>query len=494
MLKLLDLLVKKEYKITDIQTSNLPKEHVARGAFGKVYKYCYNNDKHVAIKKIRFVESKKTISSSQKLFISEIAILTRLSHPNIIKIVGYVAPITPTNNYMVLEWISGCDLSDFIHITEPFRPSLREISMEKILNISLQIAKGLRYLHTNGVLHCDFKSNNIMYDYSKDIVKIVDFGLSCMSCPKHGCINMTMPLNLVAKGIPELHRVKYWHSPEQIRLATPNTVYTDKSDIFSFGIIMYELATGGYPYNCQEIVSEGVDKTVGRLLYNLCRKKVKFNKNVPDDFAKLLIGSMRVRPEKRLTSTNAVAFIQYMVASCAKNHELLMQNISTSISCEEVTPVNTHYYLISNKSNKLVENKHKYFFNEFALSKIPEGDVINRGVFRQRALGTSVCLTKIKQISNHARSNDIEEEKISKNEAITTNKNIYVATNMSLTSRFSRLVTSVKKKYEEDKSLSLTSRFFRLTAPAKSINKKPRNIKFTSRFRRQLNNFNNWVH
>jgi serine/threonine protein kinase len=100
-------------------------------------------------------------------FYSEIAILSLLKHENIIQMVGFVNEPLSGCFSILFEWVDGSDLHKFIHREK----GLVRLSGSMILDVVLQIAQGMCYLHQNDVLHRDLKTNNIMYDYHSNRVK-----------------------------------------------------------------------------------------------------------------------------------------------------------------------------------------------------------------------------------------------------------------------------------------------------------------------------------
>ena len=112
-----------------------------------------------------------------------------------------------------------------------------ELTIERITDISVQICEGLNEAHSKGITHRDIKPENILID-EKGKVKIVDFGLA--------------KIKNVSRGITEqdstVGTLKYM-SPEQIT----NQNVDHRSDIWSFGVILYEMITGKYPFKGEQI-------------------------------------------------------------------------------------------------------------------------------------------------------------------------------------------------------------------------------------------------
>jgi len=164
------------------------------------------------------------ISSNEedrKRFEIEAQAAALLNHPNIATI--YATEETDSEVFIVMEFIDGIELKDKI--------KLGPISTEEILDIAIQIAKGLEAAHKKGIIHRDIKSQNVMIA-EEDKVKIMDFGLAKIQ----GETGIT-------KNDSTLGTVSYM-SPEQ----ATNEPVDHRSDIWSFGVLLYEMITGELPF------------------------------------------------------------------------------------------------------------------------------------------------------------------------------------------------------------------------------------------------------
>lgn len=199
-----------------------PKDKIGRGSSGVVYLgYHYKTRDKVAIKRVDISNLNQKMA---KLW-NEIQIMKGLNHPNVIKLYDVHLDIKNEYLYLVMEYCDGSDLSDFIN--------------DYILDLSQthhymkQIKDGLHYLRRKGVVHRDLKPHNMLL--SQDKIKIADFGLSIMN-NQYGHLMQTMC------GSP------LYMSPEIIE----HQKYTAKSDLWSIGIIMYQLIYREHPYqNCR---------------------------------------------------------------------------------------------------------------------------------------------------------------------------------------------------------------------------------------------------
>ena len=188
------------------------KEPIGHGSFSTIYKgNNYKDDTNVAIKKIVKVVDKSHL-------LNEVATMKRFSHKNIIRFHDYIK--TRRDIFFVLEYCNEGDLGEYIS------------SEDKGFNNKYfyEIISGLRYLHKQGVLHRDIKPQNILI-HNKTI-KISDFGFA-KAFEKNDLITTFC-------GSP------LYMAPEIIT----SHEYNSLSDIWSLGVVLYELLTKQHPYNC----------------------------------------------------------------------------------------------------------------------------------------------------------------------------------------------------------------------------------------------------
>lgn len=193
---------------------------VGQGGFGEVFLGEWQGKK-VAIKKLTFKKVYQGDNLSK--FINEINITSSLRHPNIVLYMG--ASIDKDNYYMITEYLPKGSLFDLIH-TQKFK-----FDDKTKIKIAFDIAVAIKYLHSRNVVHCDLKSSNVLLDDNFNI-KLGDFGLSRFlnsgKEPTHGRI-----------GTP------HWMAPEILKGGT----YQFPADIFSYGMILWELITYKIPYH-----------------------------------------------------------------------------------------------------------------------------------------------------------------------------------------------------------------------------------------------------
>ena len=240
----------------------------------------------VAVKKLRLLEAKKDYIKEYK---REVSSLVLLYHPYLVLLMGAI--VEPFNLSIVTEYCKGGNLFDLLYK----RPNIN-LSWELKKKILLEIAIGMNYLHTNNppVLHRDLKSLNILLtdkiEKSSDTtdIKISDFGLSRLY--QKSCI-LTGHLGTC-----------YWMAPEII----VNKRYSTKVDVYSYGIIIWEVCTRKTPYSCmsQQQVQFYVSVKKGRP--NL---KIIPN-NTPPKIVQLMQMCWEHDPEKRPNFDYIVDFLR----------------------------------------------------------------------------------------------------------------------------------------------------------------------------------------
>ncbi|PWA46796.1 leucine-rich repeat protein kinase family protein [Artemisia annua] len=200
---------------------------VGRGGYGKVYKGILWDGTVVAIKR-----AEEGSLQGEKEFLTEIELLSRLHHRNLVSLVGYCDE--EQEQMLVYEFISRGTLRDWLNAK-----SGESLSFRMRLNAALDSAKGILYLHTEAnppIFHRDIKTSNILID-SKFTAKVADFGLSRLAPllddygvgPNH--------VSTVVRGTPGYLDPEY--------LLTHKL--TDKSDVYSLGVVLLEILTSMKP-------------------------------------------------------------------------------------------------------------------------------------------------------------------------------------------------------------------------------------------------------
>ncbi|KAI3988044.1 hypothetical protein MKX01_011833 [Papaver californicum] len=194
----------------------------ASGANSRIYRGIYKQ-RAVAVKMVRIPnQDEETRDLLEKQFTSEVALLSRLLHPNIVQFIA--ACKKPPVYCIITEYMSQGTLRMYLNKKQPY-----SLSTETILRLALDISRGMQYLHSQGVMHRDLKSNNLLLN-DEMRVKVADFGTSCLETQCRA-----------SKGNMGTYR---WMAPEMIK----EKPYTKKVDVYSFGIVLWELTTALLPF------------------------------------------------------------------------------------------------------------------------------------------------------------------------------------------------------------------------------------------------------
>ncbi|ESW10079.1 hypothetical protein PHAVU_009G179100 [Phaseolus vulgaris] len=262
----------------------------ASGRHSRIYRGVYKQ-KDVAIKLVSQPEEDEDLAAFlEKQFTSEVSLLLRLGHPNIITFIA--ACKKPPVFCIITEYLAGGSLGKFLHHQQP------EILPHKlVLKLALDIARGMQYLHSQGILHRDLKSENLLL--GEDMcVKVADFGISCLESQ---CGS--------AKGFTGTYR---WMAPEMIK----EKHHTKKVDVYSFGIVLWELLTGKTPFD---------NMTPEQAAFAVSHKNARppLPCECPWAFSDLINRCWSSNPDKRPHFDEIVSILEFYTESLEQDSEFL---------------------------------------------------------------------------------------------------------------------------------------------------------------------------
>ena len=242
-------------------------EELGKGGMGRVYRvFDEKTDEEVALKLIKpeIAAEKEVINR----FRDELKISRKISHRNVSRM--YDLGEDEGTYYITMEYVPGEDLKSFIHRS-------RQLSVGTAISIAKQVCEGLEEAHRLGIIHRDLKPGNIMIDKEGN-ARIMDFGIARL---------------LRGKGITDagvMIGTPQYMSPEQIE----GQDVDQRSDIYSLGIILYEMLTGQVPF-------EGdTPFTIGMKHKSEPPKNPKeYNTQIPDDLSDLILKCLEKEKGKR---------------------------------------------------------------------------------------------------------------------------------------------------------------------------------------------------
>ncbi|KAM8974766.1 serine/threonine-protein kinase B-raf isoform 1-T1 [Pelodytes ibericus] len=265
-------------------------QRIGSGSFGTVYKGKWHGD--VAVKMLNV-----TAPTPQQLqaFKNEVGVLRKTRHVNILLFMGYS---TKPQLAIVTQWCEGSSLYHHLHIIET------KFEMIKLIDIARQTAQGMDYLHAKSIIHRDLKSNNIFL-HEDLTVKIGDFGLATVKSRWSG-----------SHQFEQLSGSILWMAPEVIRMQDKNP-YSFQSDVYAFGIVLYELMTGQLPYsninNRDQIIF-----MVGRGYLSPDLSKIR--SNCPKAMKRLMADCLKKKRDERPLFPQILASIELLARSLPKIH------------------------------------------------------------------------------------------------------------------------------------------------------------------------------
>lgn len=245
---------------------------LGQGGMGRVYKaYDKDLDRLVALKVVR--PGAMAEGDALRRFKQELLLASKISHKNILRIhdMGEVAGV----KFITMAFVEGQDL---FHILKD-NPKM---PLDRVLNFARQLAEALAAAHAEGVIHRDLKPQNILVNKDDQIV-VSDFGLA--KSFQESAIAMTRTGAFM--GTPR------YMSPEQVEGKPAD----QRSDIFAYGLILYEMATGDVPYTGESTL---------KVMYQRIQEKAKspklLNPELPNWFVRIIMRCLEREPAARYQS------------------------------------------------------------------------------------------------------------------------------------------------------------------------------------------------
>ncbi|XP_043548083.1 serine/threonine-protein kinase Nek5-like isoform X2 [Chiloscyllium plagiosum] len=335
---------------------------LGQGAFGKAFLVkAKDNNTRVVVKEIK---TAKMHQKEREAALKEVTLMDKMKHPNIVKFLDSFEE--GQSLFIVMEYCDGGDLMHRINMQHGVY-----FTEEQVLDWFVQICLGLKHIHDRKILHRDIKTQNIFLCNKGVTVKLGDFGIARM-------LNNTMDLAHTCIGTP------YYLSPE----ICANQPYNNKTDIWSLGCVLYELATLNHPF-------EG--NNLHQLVVRICRGRyAPVNSRYTYDLRMLLAQLFKVNPRDR-PSINSILRKKFLEKRIRKylSPELIKEEFSHTVIHRKKSPA-SRFTAASSQSAPTIQ-KAKYEMKQLPrplINKKPPPDH-----YEWKALAV-VNRPNMKQISN----------------------------------------------------------------------------------------------
>jgi len=207
----------------------------------------------------------------RRRFLNESRAISMLRHRNIVSVIDF--DFEGNLQYIVMEYVDGITLKDFIR-------SQKIIPANIAIKVTAQILSALQHAHERGVIHRDIKPQNIMI-LNDGTIKVMDFGIAR--------INKFETVTMTDKAIGTV----YYISPEQAR-----GEHTDeRSDIYSIGVMLYEMLTGEMPFDGDTPVNVAIKQ-----IQSAATRPRSINRSIPEGLEQIVMRSMMKTPDNRYPS------------------------------------------------------------------------------------------------------------------------------------------------------------------------------------------------
>lgn len=249
---------------------------IGQGAMGVVYRALDPLlERTVAIKTISLDLSKDEFEEFEQRFYREAKSAGRLNHPNIVTI--HDVGNTDNTAYMAMEFLEGVELRDIMDAGA-------RIELDRVVEIVSQVADGLAFAHEHGVVHRDIKPSNIMI-LKNGVAKITDFGIALIPSSSRTMAGMVL-------GSPK------YMSPEQV----VGQDVDRRTDIFSLGVMLYEMLTGKPPFS-----GDNISAIMYRILNEVPEPPATLRPGLPEIFNYIVAKALAKHPDDRYQSVDEMA-------------------------------------------------------------------------------------------------------------------------------------------------------------------------------------------
>ena len=246
-------------------------EVIGTGGMAVVYKaMCHRLNRYVAVKILR--DELANDEEFRKRFQTEAQAVAMLSHPNIVSV--YDVSHSEGVEYIVMELIEGVTLMQYMK-------KKGALGWKEALHFAVQISKALEHAHEKGIVHRDIKPQNIMI-LKDGTIKVADFGIAALESAQEKKSDQT---------VGSVHYI----APEQARGEQPDP----RSDIYSLGVVMYEMLTGKMPYDGDTAEQVAMKHITGNAV-----PPQELNPDIPEELAEITLKAMNADINARYQSAS----------------------------------------------------------------------------------------------------------------------------------------------------------------------------------------------
>ena len=250
-------------------------EVIGSGGMSVVYKArCHRLNRLVAVKVLKddFFQDEEF----RRRFHAESQAVAMLSHPNIVSV--YDVATSDDADYIVMELIDGITLKQYME-------KKGVLNWKETLHFAIQIGKALEHAHSRGIVHRDIKPHNVMV-LKNGSVKVTDFGIARV---------MSKSNSLTKEALGSVHYI----SPEQAKGGHVD----NRSDLYSLGVVMYEMMAGRPPYDGESPVAVAIQHINGK-----AQNPSVWNPNIPGGLEQIIMRAMEKEPAKRYPTAGAMLY------------------------------------------------------------------------------------------------------------------------------------------------------------------------------------------
>ena len=333
------------YELTDL---------VGEGGMANVYRASDVLDNRVVAVKILKNEYSES-EEFQRRFRDESKAIAMMSHPNIVKI--YDMGFSDKMQYIVMEYIDGITLKDYID-------SEHVLNWKDAVHFVVQILRALQHAHNRGIVHRDIKPQNIML-LTDGTIKVMDFGIAKFAREESR--------TATDQAIGTVHYI----SPEQAR----GDVTDAKSDLYSVGVMFYEMLTGRKPFDTDNPVSIAVMH-----MQNVAVRPRDINPNIPSGLEEIIMHAMEKDASKRYqTAAEMIRDIEAFKA----NNQIIFGYYNA--------PEPTQYFTPPETGNRRVPQRERVAYEQTGMRRWPRR--LLRGLPAGERAGTGAV-----QVTGHSDS------------------------------------------------------------------------------------------